>query len=47
MGERGGLWVVVERLGGRAGADRVEVEVLSDERVEVGAWGVGYGLFFC
>ncbi|EPE36102.1 Cysteine proteinase [Glarea lozoyensis ATCC 20868] len=43
MGERGGLWVVVERLGGRAGADRVEVEVLSDERVEVGAWGVGEG----
>jgi calpain-7 len=43
MSERGGLWIVVERLGGRVGADEVEVEVLSDGRVDVGAWGVGGG----
>ena len=43
MCERGGLWIVVERLGGRGGIDEVEVEVLSDGRVDVGLWGVGEG----
>ncbi|KAG9232255.1 hypothetical protein BJ875DRAFT_515097 [Amylocarpus encephaloides] len=40
---RGGLWIVVERLGGRNGVDEVEVEVLSDGKVGVGLWGVGGG----
>ncbi|CAG8959171.1 hypothetical protein HYFRA_00013035 [Hymenoscyphus fraxineus] len=41
--DRGGLWIVVERLGGRSGVDEVEVEVLSDGAVGVGLWGVGDG----
>lgn len=43
MGVGGGLWIVVERLGGRNGVDEVEVEVLSDGVVGVGLWGVGEG----
>ena len=39
----GGLWIVVERLGGRHGFDEVEVEVLSDNPVKVGFWGRGDG----
>ncbi|KAN0114868.1 cysteine protease PalB [Hyaloscypha variabilis] len=39
----GGLWIVVERLGGRHGFDEVEVEVLSDNLVNVGLWGRGDG----
>ena len=38
----GGLWIVVERLGGGVG-DEVDVEVLSDSPVEVGLWGTGDG----
>lgn len=41
--DRGGIWIVVERLGGRNGVDEVEVEVLSDGAVGVGLWGVGDG----
>jgi calpain-7 len=41
MGYQGGLWVVVERLGGRNSLDEVEVEVLSDTPVMVGLWGRG------
>ncbi|CZT02038.1 related to calpain-like protease palBory [Rhynchosporium agropyri] len=43
MERQGGLWVVVERLGGRGGIDEVEVEVLSDGNVIVGLWGTGDG----
>jgi hypothetical protein len=43
MSVQGGLWIVVERLGGRNGVDEVEVEVLSDSAVNVGLWGVGQG----
>ncbi|KAL5326903.1 hypothetical protein ACEPPN_004592 [Leptodophora sp. 'Broadleaf-Isolate-01'] len=43
MERQGGLWVVVERLGGRGGIDEVEVEVLSDGNVGVGLWGTGDG----
>jgi calpain-7 len=43
MSAPGGLWIVVERLGGRNGVDEVEVEVLSDSAVSVGLWGVGHG----
>ncbi len=43
MGYQGGLWIVVERLGGRSGTDEVEVEVLSDSPVNVGLWGTGDG----
>jgi calpain-7 len=39
----GGLWIVVERLGGRHGFDEVDVEVLSDNPVSVGLWGRGDG----
>jgi calpain-7 len=42
-GHPGGLWIVVERLGGRTGADSVEVEVLSESPVQVGLWGTGDG----
>lgn len=38
----GGLWIVVERVGGGAG-DVVDVEVLSDAPVDVGLWGTGDG----
>ncbi|KAL2074759.1 hypothetical protein VTL71DRAFT_8538 [Oculimacula yallundae] len=43
MERQGGLWVVVERLGGRGGVDEVEVEVLSDGNLGVGLWGTGDG----
>ena len=43
MERQGGLWVVVERLGGRGGVDEVEVEVLSDGPIGVGFWGTGDG----
>lgn len=46
IGHQGGLWVIVERLGGRNGnwdVDEVEVEVLSDNYITVGGWGVGDG----
>jgi len=39
----GGYWIVVERLGGRRGFDEVDVEVLSDNPVNVGLWGRGDG----
>jgi calpain-7 len=39
----GGFWIVVERLGGRHGLDEVDVEVLSDNPVNVGLWGRGDG----
>jgi calpain-7 len=39
---RGGLWIVVERMG-RAGVEEVQVEVLSDGAVAVGVWGTGGG----
>ena len=37
-----GLWLVVQRLGEQVEVN-VEVEVLSEGRVEVGAWGIGDG----
>ena len=42
MAARGGLWLVVERMGG-VGIDEVEVQVLSDADVSVGIWGTGGG----
>nr|KMM70327.1 PALB protein [Coccidioides posadasii RMSCC 3488] len=45
LGLRGGVWLVVERVGGPGGQveDHIEVEILSEERVEIGRWGVGDG----
>jgi len=43
MGRLGGLWIVVERLGGRGRVDEVEVEILSEAPVSVGLWGFGEG----
>ncbi|PQE13110.1 PALB protein [Rutstroemia sp. NJR-2017a BBW] len=43
MTRLGGIWIVVERLGGRIGYDEVLVEVLTDSQVDVGAWGTGDG----
>jgi calpain-7 len=43
MTRLGGIWIVVERLGGRVGYDEVLVEVLTDSQVAVGAWGTGDG----
>ncbi|KAL3428336.1 palb protein [Phlyctema vagabunda] len=43
MSQPGGLWIVVERLGGRHGPDQVEVEILSDVAVIVDLWGTGEG----
>ncbi|KKZ60168.1 hypothetical protein EMCG_05090 [[Emmonsia] crescens] len=42
---RGGLWLVVERVGGPGGQvhDAIELEILSEERVAIGPWGVGDG----
>ncbi|OAX80560.1 hypothetical protein ACJ72_05105 [Emergomyces africanus] len=42
---RGGLWLVVERVGGPGGQvhDTLELEILSEERVVIGPWGVGDG----
>jgi calpain-7 len=39
----GGVWIVVERQGGRRECDEVEVEVLSENPVTVGLWGRGDG----
>lgn len=39
-----GLWIVLERLGGlESPNDEVNVEILSDEPIELGAWGEGNG----
>lgn len=37
---RGGVWIVIERIGGPGGQveDHIEVEALSEERVEIGEW---------
>jgi hypothetical protein len=43
MSHPGGLWIVIERLGGRFGVDHVDAEVLSDSQVSVGLWGTGEG----
>ena len=48
MDRHGGLWVVIERLGrggvqDEGGGGEVDVEVLSDGFVWIGAWGVGEG----
>ena len=45
MCQDGGVWLVVERLGasGVLAEEGVEVELLSDNPVECGAWGVGDG----
>ncbi|EDO04514.1 hypothetical protein SS1G_06997 [Sclerotinia sclerotiorum 1980 UF-70] len=40
---KGGIWVVVERLGGRLGYDDISVEALSDSHVSIGVWGTGDG----
>lgn len=42
---QGGLWLVVERVGGPGGQvhDTIELEILSEERVTIGPWGVGNG----
>ncbi|CAD6442943.1 4146cbde-6597-48a2-9b53-79edff8f5b5c [Sclerotinia trifoliorum] len=40
---KGGIWVVLERLGGRLGFDDVCVEALSDSQVSIGVWGTGDG----
>lgn len=41
--EEGGddLWLVVERLGGGAAVDRIQVEILSESSIQVGSWGIG------
>lgn len=39
----GGLWLVVERLGYNNAFDEVQVEILSDAPLNVGAWGTGNG----
>ncbi|KAL4931736.1 calpain-like protease PalBory [Aspergillus undulatus] len=38
--ERGGVWIVLERIGGPGGQveDHFEVEALGEERVEIGLW---------
>lgn len=38
----GGVWIVIERIGGPGGQveDQFEVEALADERVEIGEWMV-------
>ncbi|KAL4979482.1 calpain-like protease palB [Aspergillus desertorum] len=38
--ERGGVWIVLERIGGPGGQveDHFEVEALGEERVEIGEW---------
>lgn len=42
-GRTGGAWLVVERFAGGEVLDEIEVEVLSDLRVDVGVWGIGNG----
>ncbi|THC90724.1 hypothetical protein EYZ11_009812 [Aspergillus tanneri] len=38
--EKGGVWIVIERIGGPGGQveDHFEVEALAEERVEIGEW---------
>lgn len=38
--QKGGVWIVLERIGGPAGQveDHLEVEALAEERVEIGEW---------
>ncbi|KAF3399342.1 Calpain-like protease palB/RIM13 [Talaromyces pinophilus] len=38
--EKGGIWIVIERIGGPVGqvTDCVDVEALGEERVEIGEW---------
>ncbi|KAL2849170.1 hypothetical protein BJY01DRAFT_211165 [Aspergillus pseudoustus] len=38
--ERGGVWIVLERIGGPGGQveDRFDVEALGEEKVEIGEW---------
>lgn len=43
MSQPGGLWIVVERLGGSNDPDEVNVEVLSDSPVKIEPWGTGDG----
>ncbi|KAK2747515.1 cysteine protease [Myotisia sp. PD_48] len=42
---QGGIWLVIERIGGPGGQveDHVEVEILSEESINIGPWGVGDG----
>jgi calpain-7 len=39
----GGLWLVVERLGGGAALSKIQVEVLSESSIQIGSWGTGDG----
>jgi calpain-7 len=39
----GGFWLVIERAEGRSLVDTVDVEILSDSSLDIGAWGVGDG----
>lgn len=41
--ERGGLWLVVERYGAMNAVDEIQTQILSDNHLEVGAWGTGDG----
>ncbi|KAI9740750.1 MAG: cysteine protease [Claussenomyces sp. TS43310] len=45
MAATGGIWVVVERLGGETleGDEFVDIEILSDVALNLGAWGIGSG----
>jgi hypothetical protein len=43
MSYQGGIWLVVERLGGQNICNDVDVEVLSEGLVSVGLWGTGDG----
>lgn len=40
--QKGGVWIVLERIGGPGGQveDHLEVEALAEERVEIGEWMV-------
>ena len=46
-GHQGGLWLVIERMAGSSSAlqhaETVQVECLSEERVDLGQWGIGEG----
>ena len=45
-GKDGGLWLVLERLpqgSSKASNEALQVEILADERVQLGEWGVGSG----
>jgi calpain-7 len=47
MPDKGGLWLVIERMTGVSsygqGCVSVQIEVLSEEQIELGAWGRGDG----